>query len=151
MKKTELFKKYLLFQILSFLALLTFSLFPIFEHSYSWYSNYYHSTFYYYDITNIFGIIFGGKSYYVDSLLVFFLYLVFITLLGNFVLIFFNAFKVKQYNGFPSIKDAKTYYQELKKVKIAQDKLADKFRIEKAKTEFNNKMAKLEEEKKKYF
>jgi hypothetical protein len=51
--------------------------------------------------------------------------------------------RISKLIGFPSIKEAKKYYKELNRVKVASRKA-------KAKAEFKLKMEKLEEEKKKY-
>jgi hypothetical protein len=61
----------------------------------------------------------------------------------SLILFIRNTIIAKKYLGFPSIKDAKHYFKELKRVKRASLKA-------KAKAEFKLKMEKLEEEKKKY-
>ncbi len=67
----------------------------------------------------------------------------FISIILAFFLFLFSGILVKKYIGFPSIKDANKYFRELKRVKKASLKA-------KAINEFQLKLAKLEEEKKKY-
>jgi hypothetical protein len=64
-------------------------------------------------------------------------------ILLSLILFIRSTIIAKKYLGFPSIKDAKHYFKELKRVKRASLNA-------KAKAEFKIKMEKLEEEKKKY-
>jgi len=76
--------------------------------------------------------------------------LILIGLFTSFVFFIKNIIKLFMYAGFPSIKDAKHYYKELKKIKRASLKQLEKKRLEKSHQEYQLKMAKLEEEKKKF-
>jgi len=58
--------------------------------------------------------------------------------------------EVNSYIGFPSIKDAKKYIKEKRRLKKIEKKYKNKQKIEEAKTVYLNKMQQLEEEKKKY-
>jgi hypothetical protein len=68
-----------------------------------------------------------------------------------FPLISIIIFYLKNIHGkFPSFKDAIYYFQELNRVNKAARKIKEKQRMEKVRQEYKQKLAQLEEEKKKY-
>jgi hypothetical protein len=63
-----------------------------------------------------------------------------------FIIIINNYIK----NRFPSVREAFYYYKELNRVNKASRKMKEKQRLEKVRQEYKQKLAQLEEEKKKY-
>jgi hypothetical protein len=69
--------------------------------------------------------------------------LIVIALLVSLVFLVLQTIKVFRYSAFPSISEAKSYFKVVQTIK-------EKQRLQKVKQEYQIKMAKLEEEKKKY-
>jgi hypothetical protein len=127
MKKTTLFIK---FAIVPFITSLLF-LFNSFLDYFDWYYSSWDYLLEYYYYTNL------------DEENAFVAYLI---LIGLFVSVFFlikQMILVFKYSGFPSIKEAKSYY-------ALSNKIKEKQRLDKVNKEYQIKLAKLEEEKKKY-
>jgi hypothetical protein len=131
MKKTTLFIKFAAIPFLSSFLFFVFSFFdnfPYYRNS-KWHSWDFLFDFYYYTNLN------DDRAF-----------VAYIILIGLFVSVGFfikQMIKVFKYSGFPSIKEAKSYYDLAYKIK-------EKRRLEKVNKDYQLKLAKLEEEKKKY-
>jgi hypothetical protein len=73
-----------------------------------------------------------------------------IVLLVSVIWLIHNSVLAIRYEGFPSLIEAKKYFKELDRLKRASFKAKEKQRLEKVNQEYQQKLAKLEEEKKKY-
>ena len=127
MKKSRLFIKFTLVPLISTIVFFINSLIEY----YPWNSNSWVFLFDFYYYTNL-----GSDDAFIAYLI----------LIGFFVSVTFlikNTIKVFKYSGFPSIKEAKSYFNLANKIK-------EKQRLEKVNREYRIKLAKLEEEKKKY-
>jgi hypothetical protein len=127
MKKSSLFRKFALIPLISTLVFFINSLIEY----YPWNTNSWFFLFDFYYYTNF------GSDY------VFIAYLILIGLFVSVTFLIKNTIKVFKYSGFPSIKEAKSYYDLASKIK-------EKQRLDKVNREYQIKLAKLEEEKKKY-
>jgi hypothetical protein len=68
---------------------------------------------------------------------------IFIGIIISLIFLILQTIKVFRYSAFPSISEAKSYFKVVQTIK-------EKQRLQKVKQEYQIKMAKLEEEKKKY-
>ncbi len=138
MTKLQVFLRVQFIPFISFIISLSLSFFSFYSGYYeSWNGNTYEVTYI------MWNAVFPGwwdRIYSGDQLVS---WIHFFWILLSLILFIRSTIIAKKYLGFPSVKDAKHYFKELKRVKRASLNA-------KAKAEFKLKMEKLEEEKKKY-